>query len=116
MTHPGCRISRVRPKGRGLAEVVYLKPRHDLIRETLLAWARTLAESAPAASGLAGFAFVVWNRERESSVSVQSWEAGIGLVEAPDFVRGILVNEIARKAAEKAIHRFHDIPPPDESA
>jgi hypothetical protein len=113
VTHPGCRISRVRSKNSALAEIILLKPRSDLIRETLAAWARDLTESPVASNGIAGFAFMIWNADREISVASQAWEGSPNWTEIPDFVRAALVRDVARKTAEKVVREFHGVPADD---
>jgi hypothetical protein len=115
VTHPGCRISRVRPKGSKLGQVVILPPA-DAAKERahILGRIRTLLESHKTLPD--GWAFVVWDEKMCSSsdfVVGKSFRSGL-LV--PDFVRErLMANRILDWAEQDARHLM-GLPPSDDSA
>ena len=83
MTHAGCRISRVRPKGSKLGEVVILPPVDAAKRRAdVLARVRALLEDHGTAPD--GWAFVVWDEGMLSSSDFHDARHLMGLPPADD--------------------------------
>lgn len=114
---PGCRISRVRPKGKGLAEIVLLEPSVDRDWRLVLGYVRKTMTEHVDSMGIAGFAFVVWNRAKDATAIYKSWEHGVATNETPDFVRRALRTYfLDRRARHVMADEMGWADPPDEPA
>lgn len=114
----GCRISRVRPKGRGLAEVVIMRSPNERRRDIFLAWAKRLVDDHLEAHSIAGFAVVVWDREAYATYVSKSYDVGhIALMDEnlPDFVRSKLRSYLVKDRAAQMMDR-DNTPPLGEGA
>lgn len=112
MTHPGCRISSVRPKD-GSAKLIILKPKDHRRRVLLLRWARELMDRCATVDG---FAIVVWDKAGYSSCASIGGEVVPSAV-VPDFVRNRLLTHAITSWAVDDVREMFGLPqPPPESA
>ena len=114
--HPGCRISRVRPKDSHLAEVVRLPSSVDRDRIALMRRVRRALDGHTKNMGIGGFAFVIWDANGDRTAVSRTWDAGPRIDEVPDFVRAALRTYFIDERAAAVAAAQLGLPPPDESA
>lgn len=95
MTHAGCRIKSVRPKGKG-AELVLFRSQAQLMddseRRDVVRIIKQCLDNIDAP--LAGFAFVAWDNKLASSARLATTDGGIiPVIALPDFIKNRLMGE-----------------------
>lgn len=93
MTHPGCRISRVRHKESGFT-LHRVCPEQDVARINLMREIHGTLDGYQddGTADIAGFAFVVWGSDNTSSAVVRCGaRSRVPAIAAPDFIRNRLL-------------------------